>query len=213
MLKIEHKYRHQIASHESCAKFQQSLERAYNVMCFGRTPNRPKNQGIVLFEVFRKPKDNLEFLLKFYDEWADRLASLIKDKSQYAQVFETLKNAAAHGGDALIVIKRYRSVKTGLPRTITEATVWDNGPGLKDIERCLQQGYSSNPDEFNAFAGLGRGMDMVIGLTPVTFAAHELIVQSGQERVWRKHPTDSYHLEFAPKTTPGTKVTLRFWSK
>jgi hypothetical protein len=166
----------------------------------------PKNTDIVAF-----PPKLVELLaaLDLDPMFADH--SMIR-----GQIYDYLKNSCAHGGDALVVIKRYHAYKGGRIREIIEVIVWDNGPGIKNLDRAIKSGYSSKPNPFGEIAGRGLGFDHIMGWvdkenTIPYYAADELIIETGRQKVYRKFNSDPHHFIPSGIKVPGTKITARFW--
>ena len=176
----------------------------YRALPFGLT-----GQSYPLFIFLRKPADDLDFLLRFYAEVEPKISPYLKDFA-YSQLFETIKNAAAHGGDALLMMRRRKILGNGYQ---IEVVVWDNGPGIGDIKKALTPGHSSRPDRFSDFCGMGKGMDLMICEDPPTYTASTIMIESGLDKAFRNHPSGPYHFEKVQRAVPGTKVTLRFQSK
>jgi hypothetical protein len=176
-----------------------------------RKPLTPR--GTLLLTTFRQPANYEEFFPRFYAELINKLPRFKSETFHLQQVYETIKNAAAHGGDCLIAARRYQAVRHGQQRKIIEVIVWDNGPGLKRPENALINGYTSNPDRpFDDFAGQGKGIDLIVGYEPTRYAADELIIDTGRTRIARKHSSGQYHFSENRNYIRGTKVTLRFWT-
>jgi hypothetical protein len=174
-------------------------------------------KAVLYTSVFKKPVNYKEFVWAFDKEWLNLSPSIgkedIKKHSFWgSQIYETLKNAAHYGGDALIVARRYQDLKQNILREILEVIIWDNGPGIHDIQQALGQGYTScRGDQPEDYGGAGKGIDILVMNEPDSYAANEIIIESGSKRVSRGYQSDRYHFENISESIPGTKVTLRFW--
>ena len=151
-------------------------------------------------------------LIQILHSVSDKLYDSLKSK----QIFEYLKNSTVHGGDALVVLRSYKDYKAGRMRDVLEVTVWDNGPGIKELENALVQGYTSKPNYPTSEAGAGKGLDLIIRWEDVErripcYAADELLIESGRQTAGRKHNTDAYHFMPSGINIPGTRITAKFW--
>jgi hypothetical protein len=182
-------------------------------MCRTAIPHVPGNRPYLLHFILRKPNDYGEFISNYYEKFSPSLSSLVTNcHLQLHQVFEIIKNAAAHGGDALVVARRYRAYRQGSLRTILEFIIWDNGPGIQDIRQAVIPGFTTCPGRpYDDLRGQGKGLDGLIAYRPTKYIAHEIIIESGSQKVYRRHQTDSHQIGRARPPVPGTKVTLRFW--
>jgi anti-sigma regulatory factor (Ser/Thr protein kinase) len=93
--------------------------------------------------------------------------------------YESEMNVVMHGGDGLMVL-------TMEPDEV-KIEVWDDGPGIEDVELALQEGYSTALDEYREM-GFGSGM----GLPNIKKNADLLEISSGKGE--------------------GTHLRMRFWS-
>jgi anti-sigma regulatory factor (Ser/Thr protein kinase) len=65
--------------------------------------------------------------------------------------YESEMNVVMHGGDGLMLL-------TMEPDEVL-VEVWDDGPGIEDVELALQEGFSTAPDEYREM-GFGSGMGL-----------------------------------------------------
>ncbi|HTY14013.1 MAG TPA: hypothetical protein VMD02_07515 [Candidatus Omnitrophota bacterium] len=200
----------QTAWRTSEARFRSNVELAYDhLVRYGTLPVNLKESVFPVYMMLKRPADHMEFLTGFYANVAPRLSKFTIDFS-YIQAFEAIKNAASHGGDALLAINRHGSLLLNASRPRTEVIVWDNGPGIKDIMKALAPGFSTDPDQFSDFSGMGKGMDLIIGEKPTRYAAQQMIIESGFNKVSRMGTSAPYREERLLKPVPGTRVTMRF---
>jgi len=83
-------------------------------------------------------------------------------------------NAVMHGGDGFL------SIEIHTEKLVLEVT--DDGPGIEDIEKAMQTGFSTADDEHREM-GFGAGM----GLPNMKKNSDQIIVESekGQETIVR----------------------------
>jgi anti-sigma regulatory factor (Ser/Thr protein kinase) len=74
-----------------------------------------------------------------------------------------------HGGDGTLLL----IVDTDM----ISIEVWDNGPGIENIELALQEGYSTAPPEYREI-GFGAGM----GLPNIKRNADQLEIKSKKDQ-------------------------------
>jgi len=171
-----------------------------------------RRHGFTLTIKCPKPTNHLQFLLHYYYVLDQYIGKMFPNQFQRSQVYETLKNAAAHGGDAILAIRKYQAIRMGYPMMLHEVIVWDNGPGISDIKKALRPGYTSQQGhDYNDFFGQGKGIDLIIGEDPTCFAADEIMIECGRRQVFRRHKTDAYHSCTQTNYIQGCRVTLRFW--
>ncbi len=198
--------------------FERELSLAFHMMAgrqFGSTQKLP---GAFYTAVFPRgmhitsspPK--VQELIHILQSVSDQLYNSSKSK----QIFEYLKNSTVHGGDALVVLRLSNDYKAGRMRQVLEVTVWDNGPGIKDPATALAQSFTSKPDHPTGEAGAGKGIDLIIRWEDTerkipSYAADELLIESGYQKAERKHNTDAYRLMPSGIKVPGTRITAKFW--
>jgi anti-sigma regulatory factor (Ser/Thr protein kinase) len=216
MIKIHPKHRRLIRSPKE-ARFQRRINIAFHQMATKQFRLIQKPAGTLCMSVFPKNMDKVKFDLKSHD-FLFKSLKLNHQKKTFAadQIYDYLKNAQAHGGDALVVARRYASYREGKMRRTLEIIIWDNGPGIKDLKLALKQKYSSTPNPYGFLAGLGLGLDRIIAwghykAPQIQFAADELTIETGYRKVIRKTDTDEYSFTPSGKKIPGTKITARFW--
>lgn len=139
-----------------------------------------------------------------------------RDSFKRKAIFEHLKNASAHGGEALVVARRYKDYKKGEPREILEVIIWDNGPGIDNLKLMVQEGESSRPNYFGSMSGVGKGLDYIVGYedaecTIPRYVADEIIIETRDQKAERKHNIDPHNFSQLTRRIPGTKITVRFW--
>jgi|GEM_PF-4786646 len=199
-------------------RFQRQLSLAFEQMKVGQVRFIRKIPGTIYTSVF--PKNTP--IITVPPELENLLTALNLDpmfaRNSFirGQIYDYLKNSCAHGGDALVAVRKYHAYKGGRIRKILEVIVWDNGPGIENLAQALKNGYSSKKDPFNSLAGMGLGIDRVIGyvesgnITPY-YIADELKIETGYQTAHRKFNSDRHHLVPSGIKVPGTKTTARFW--
>lgn len=156
----------------------------------------------------------MDFFKRYHEEISPALDPFLGGPPHcgpFRQIYETLKNAAAHGGDALIAVRRIQVLWIGGKGIGLEITVWDNGPGIGDVKAALLRGFTTRPDPLSDFYGQGKGLDMLYCREPFRYAADELMIESGNGKASRRSPFGPYRFERLQKFVPGTRVTIRFW--
>lgn len=83
--------------------------------------------------------------------------------------YESEMNVVMHGGDGTLLL----IVDTDM----ISIEVWDNGPGIENIELALQEGYSTAPPEYREI-GFGAGM----GLPNIKKNADQLEIESKKDQ-------------------------------
>ena len=83
--------------------------------------------------------------------------------------YESEMNVVMHGGDGLLCVE--------INSAAIVLDISDDGPGIEDIEKAMEEGYSTASDEYREM-GFGAGM----GLPNMKKNADQLIVESEKGR-------------------------------
>lgn len=206
------------------AQFQRNLKLAFQGIS-GSSLKIEKKTGLILIEY--SPNRSYVFEDFFLNEWCCikrafpwKRSPRLKNARANHQIYEHLKNVYVHGGNATIGLRIYYAFKRGKWTKVHEAVVWDNGEGIKDLERAVEIGWSSHSERWSKFHGGGMGLDygerigqMKNGVLVniMEYAADEIIIESGYQMAFRRFKTDQHHFKRSRINVPGTKVTTRFW--